>query len=94
MSRFCLVLHSLLSSFNGIINNCNVIHMRDVLDAFCAGASPSNLKSDYCFDNYDSEGDRCGPVISDRVTCFLSVVNIRTSFLIANFDFAGVFVSY
>jgi len=41
---------------------------------------------------HDCEGDRCGPVISDRVTYFRNVIIIRTSFLITYFDIAGVFV--
>ena len=72
--RFCLVLHSLLYSFNWIIKNYNAIRMRDVLGAFCSEASPRNLKSDHWFRKldimfHDSEGNRCGPVISDRVKC-------------------------
>jgi len=43
---------------------------------------------------HDGEGDSCGSVISDRVTCSGNVIIIRTSFLITYFDIAGIFVSY
>ena len=47
MPILCLVLYLLSSILKGIIKNYNVIYMRDVLGAFCAEASPRNLKSDH-----------------------------------------------
>lgn len=99
MLRFCLVLHSLLSSSNGTIKNYNVLRVRDVLGAFCAETSPRNLKSDHWFRKLDiifhnCEGDRCGPVMSDRLTCSRNMIIICTSFIITYFDIGGVFVCY